>query len=137
MKIREQELIYAKIGTKKGEYCIQTLISYDTAVKLLNNELLFINKNFPVFNNSIAKGDNYFYVKDNLDFVSFYFNLFERIEVLVDLEEQEKEAELILAKKELIDILNSEYKDLSNMANSRYANIDTDLFHEIINNLKR
>ena len=127
MKIREQKLIWAEIIFKERTSCMKSAeycFSYDTMKKIINNELE--NIEVDVYTRYSYSSKRIIPVKNRVDFIDVYLDLFNKVENLIKLEEDSRETDLILAKKQLIDELIEESKD----------NINNRFVKEIINTLK-
>lgn len=117
MKIRDQELIVVHFYLADRSNVFRRKISYDNLNKLLKDELSYL-----------PSGEKFYSSKYIVNFET-HFNLFEKVEKLVKLEEENKQAELIIAKKELIDDLIKEKQCRMNEEFSTFLN-------EIIEKLK-
>lgn len=118
MKIRDQELIVVHFCLADRNHVVIRKISYDDLKKLLKDELAYL-----------PSGEEFYSSKYIVNF-EIHFNLFEKVEKLVKLEEENKQAELIIAKKELIDDL---IKEKQYRMNEEYHTF----LNEIIDDLKR
>ena len=95
MKIRDQELIIVHFFLADRNNIFRRKTSYDNLKKLLKGELSYLPSGVEFYSNK--------YIVN----FEIHFNLFEKVENLVKLEEKNKQAELIVAKKKLIDDLTS------------------------------
>ena len=103
-KIRDQKLILITFYSESTSHYEYTLLSYNEFEKILSREMTFVP--LPRKENRRYKYSyQYFHFLGNKSSICNYFNLFEEVGKLIEIEEGGETIELILAKKRLIDKL--------------------------------
>lgn len=122
MKIRDKNIIVVIARVIGKEFSFYEIISYDTLQNILNKKVEFWED-----------GDKNFYSTSLTSSVSVIFDYLEDIERLIELEENNKEAELIVGKKKLIDKLNGKI----NRMNSYMDDKKITVLNKVIEELKK
>lgn len=121
MKIRNKNIVIITVKMNNSDNHFFSLISYDTLEKVLNKKVEFWEDAYKNF-----------YATSLTSTFSIKFNYFEDIERLIELEKNNEDAELIVAKKKLIDKLKEKINSLNPHLNSKAI----ELLNEVIEELK-
>lgn len=121
MKIRNKNIVIITVKMNNSDNHFFSLISYDTLEKILNKKVEFWEDTYKNF-----------YATSLTSTFSIKFNYFEDIERLIELEKNNEDAELIVAKKKLIDKLKEKINSLNPHLNSKAI----ELLNEVIEELK-
>lgn len=122
MKTRNKDIVIVTVKMSDRENFSFRLISYDTLENILNKTVQFWEDAYKNF-----------YATSLTSTLSIKFNYFENIEKLIKSEENNEEAELIVAKKKLIDKLKGKINNLDPKWNSKAI----ELLNEVIQELKK
>lgn len=122
MKIRDKNLVIVTVKMTDREDFLYRIISYDTLKKILNKTIEFWEDSYKNF-----------YATSLTSVVSIKVDCLEDIEKLIELEDSNKEAELIVEKRKLIDKLENEKRNLDSNWDSEWIK----KLDEIIEELKK
>ena len=122
MKIRDKNLVIVTVKMTDREDFLYRIIPYDTLKKILNKTIEFWEDSYKNF-----------YATSLTSVVSIKVDCLEDIEKLIELEDSNKEAELIVEKRKLIDKLENEKRNLDSNWDSEWIK----KLDEIIEELKK
>lgn len=121
MKIRDENLVIVIVKMIDRENFLFKLISYDTLENILNKTVQFWEDAYKNF-----------YATSLTSVVSIKFGYLNNVEKLIRLEENNKEAELIVEKRKLIDKLEDKKSNLD----SNWDSEAIKMLNEVIEELK-
>lgn len=121
MKIRDENLVIVTVKMIDRENFLFKLISYDTLENILNKTVQFWEDAYKNF-----------YATSLTSVVSIRFGYLNNVEKLIRLEENNKEAELIVEKRKLIDKLEDKKSNL----HSNWDSEAIEMLNEVIEELK-
>lgn len=120
MKIRDKKLVIVSI--EDSSIGLEEIFSYNTLRNILDGKIKFWSDDNRVFH-SVYK----------IKYLIIKFDYLKDIERLIELEEKNKEAELIVAKRKLIDKLENKKKELdpSSHWDKRYIKLIDSVIEEL------
>lgn len=121
MKIRDKNLVIVTVKMTDIEDFLYRIISYDTLKKILNKTIEFWEDSYKNF-----------YATSLTSVVSIKFDYLNNVEKLIRLEDNNKEAELIVEKRKLIDKLEDKKSNLD----SNWDSEAIKMLNEVIEELK-
>lgn len=122
MKIRDKNLVIVTVKMTDIEDFLYRIISYDTLKKILNKTIEFWEDSYKNF-----------YATSLTSVVSIKFDYLNNVEKLIRLEDNNKEAELIVEKRKLIDKLEDKKSNLD----SNWDSEAIKMLNEVIEELKK